>query len=248
MNVKDKVVLVTGGAVGIGEAITTKLARNGAKVVINYNHSETKAKALCEKLSQEGYECSMVQGDVSKLAEAVELVKDVIKKHGKIDILVNNAGITKDQLLLRMTEEDFDQVINVNLKGTWNMIKSVSPSMAKARFGRIINITSVSGVVGNVGQSNYAASKAGIIGLTKSVAREFAKRNITCNAVAPGFIETNMTSVLPESIREHYLSQIPIGRFGKTEEVASMVLFLASEHADYITGQVMHVDGGMVMN
>ena len=248
MNVKNKVALVTGGAVGIGEAITSKLARSGAKVVINYNRSEASAEALCKKLVQEGYECSALQGDVSKLNEASELVKEVINRHGRIDILVNNAGITKDQLMLRMTEDDFDQVINVNLKGTWNMIKSVSPLMAKARFGKIINITSVTGIIGNAGQSNYAASKAGIIGLTKSVAREFAKRNITCNAVAPGFIETNMTEGLPEKIKDYYLSQIPVGRFGKTEDVASMVLFLASEYADYITGQVMNVDGGMVMN
>lgn len=248
MNLKGKVALITGGAVGIGEAITTELARQGAKVAVNYNRSETHAKALCEKLAAEGMECSMFKADISKLNEAAELIKQVIAAYGKIDILVNNAGITKDQLILRMSEDDFDAVINVNLKGTWNMIKSAVPLMAKARYGKIINISSVTGLIGNVGQSNYAASKAGIIGLTKSVAREFAKRNITCNAVAPGFIETKMTDVLPDNIKEYYLSQIPLGRLGKAEDVASLVAFLASENADYITGQVMNVDGGMVMN
>ncbi|MCF7833204.1 MAG: 3-oxoacyl-[acyl-carrier-protein] reductase [Candidatus Marinimicrobia bacterium] len=248
MDFRDKVALVTGGAVGIGKAITSEFARSGAKVLINYHHSETAAKTLCEELALEGLESSMFRADVSKLQEANELVKAVIERYGKLDILINNSGITRDQLMLRMSEEDFDKVIDVNLKGTWNLIKSAVPFMAKARTGKIINITSVTGIVGNAGQSNYAASKAGIIGLTKSVAREFAKRNITCNAVAPGFIETNMTETLPDKIKEYYLSQIPLGRFGKTRDVASMVLFLASEQADYITGQVMKVDGGMVMN
>ena len=248
MNMKDKVAVVTGGAVGIGEGITRQLAEAGAKVVINYNRSEENARVLCEKLSKDGFECSMFRADISKLDGSAALIKFVVDTYGKIDILVNNAGITKDQLLLRMTEKDFDKVIEVNLKGTWNMIKSASPVMAKARYGKIINITSVTGLIGNAGQSNYAASKAGVIGLTKSVAREFAKRNITCNAVAPGFIKTNMTDILPEKIKEYYLSQIPLGRLGKTDDVASLVLFLASEHADYITGQVMNVDGGMVMN
>ena len=248
MNFRDKVALVTGGAVGIGEAITTGLAESGAKVVINYNRSKEKAKELCDRLAKQGYECAMFKADVSKLDEASALIRETVNKYGKIDILVNNAGITKDQLMLRMSEEDFDKVINVNLKGTWNTIKSAVPVMAKARTGKIINISSVTGIIGNAGQSNYAASKAGIIGLTKSVAREFAKRNITCNAVAPGFIETSMTETLPEKIKEYYLSQIPLGRFGKTQDVASMVLFLASDYADYITGQVMKVDGGMVMN
>jgi len=248
MNFRDKVALVTGGAVGIGEAITIRLAESHAKVVINYNRSEEKAKLLCDRLEKQGCECAMFKADVSNLKEASALVRETINKYGKIDVLVNNAGITKDQLMLRMSEEDFDTVISVNLKGTWNMIKSTVPFMAKARAGKIINMTSVTGIIGNAGQSNYAASKAGIIGLTKSVAREFAKRNITCNAVAPGFIETNMTETLPEKIKEYYLSQIPLGRFGNTQDVASIVLFLASEYADYITGQVMNVDGGMVMN
>ncbi len=248
MNLKDKVALVTGGASGIGEAISTKLAKEGAHVIVNYNHSEAKARALCEKLTQEGLICSSYQGDVSKFEETQTLAKKIISNHGKIDILVNNAGITKDQLLFRMTEDDFDRVIETNLKGSWNMIKAVSMPMSKAKFGKIINITSISGVMGNAGQTNYSASKAGLIGLTKSVAREFAKRNITCNAVAPGFIETNMTAELPESLKEKYIQQIPVGRYGHAEDVASLVNFLVSNEANYITGQVVHVDGGLVMN
>lgn len=248
MNINGKIALVTGGASGIGEAISSLLAKSGATVIINYNRSETKAKALCEKLSQEGLKCSIHKADVSVYEETQALVEEVIKEYGKIDILVNNAGITKDQLLFRMTETDFDQVISTNLKGTWNMIKSVSPYMSKARYGKIVNITSIAGVIGNAGQTNYAASKAGVIGLTKSVAREFAKRNITCNAVAPGFIETKMTAVLPDNIKEKYLQQIPIGRYGQPKEVASMVLFLASNYSEYVTGQVVHIDGGLVMN
>ncbi len=247
MDLKGKTALVTGGASGIGEAISSLLAKNGATVIINYNHSETKAKALSAKLSQDGLKCSIYKADVTAYKETQALVEEVIKEYGKIDILVNNAGITKDQLLFRMTEEDFDQVISINLKGTWNMIKSASPYMSKARYGKIVNITSIAGVTGNAGQTNYAASKAGVMGLTKSVAREFAKRNITCNAVAPGFIETKMTAVLPDSIKEKYLQQIPIGRYGQPEEVASMVLFLASDYSEYVTGQVVHVDGGLVM-
>jgi 3-oxoacyl-[acyl-carrier protein] reductase len=247
MNDNKKVAVVTGGAGGIGEAIALQFAQQGAAVVINYRRSEAKAAALCEKLTREGMECSAVHCDVSSFAAAQAMVAEVLEKYGKIDILVNNAGITRDRLMLRMSEEDFDDVIATNLKGSWYMIKAVSVPMLKARYGKIVNITSVSGVTGNAGQANYAASKAGVIGLTKSVAREFAGRNITCNAVAPGFIGTAMTAGLPEKIREKYLQEIPAGRYGRSEDVASLVCFLAGDDANYITGQVIHVDGGLVM-
>jgi 3-oxoacyl-[acyl-carrier protein] reductase len=247
MDFKNKVALVTGGASGIGETISTKFAQLGATVII-YDMDEIKAKELCKKLIDAGMKCAVYKADVSSFADMQSITKEVINEYGKIDILVNNAGITKDNLMLRMSEDDFDRVININLKGTWNMIKAVTPFMAKARYGKIINIASVSGVMGNAGQANYAASKAGVIGLTKTVAREFSKRQVTCNAVAPGYIETKMTEILPESVKEHYLQEIPLGRYGQVEDVASLVLFLASENADYITGQVVHVDGGLAMN
>ncbi len=248
MNVEGKIALVTGGAVGIGEAISTRLAEKGATVIVNYMHSGTQALALCEKLTAEGFSCLPMGADISSLAAAQALVEEVVARYGKLDILVNNAGITKDQLILRMSEADFDTVIAVNLKGTWNMIKAASPHMVRARYGKIVNISSVSGVAGNAGQANYAASKAGIIGLTRSVAREFAKRGITCNAVAPGYIETRMTAALTDAQKEKYLEQIPMGRCGQADEVASLVLFLASDRSNYITGQVLHIDGGLIMN
>ncbi|RKY56689.1 MAG: beta-ketoacyl-ACP reductase [Candidatus Neomarinimicrobiota bacterium] len=247
MNLDGKIALVTGGASGIGEAISVQFARKGATVII-YDMDEVKAKALCDQLSQEGLKCEAYKVDVSSYDDTQATAKVLKEKYGKIDILINNAGITRDQLMLRMSEDDFDKVLDVNLKGTWNMIKSVVPFMTKARYGKIINLASVSGLIGNAGQANYSASKAGIIGLSKSVAREFSKRNITCNAVAPGYIETKMTESLPDSVKEHYLKEIPLGRYGQVEDVASLVLFLASKHADYITGQVVHVDGGMVMS
>ena len=247
MRFKGRVALVTGGAAGIGETISRELAAEGATVII-YDMDEVKANELCDELKNEGKSCEAYKVDVSSFEATQALAKELKEKHGKIDILVNNAGITRDQLLLRMSEQDFDKVLEVNLKGAWNMIKSVVPFMTRARYGKIINMASVSGLIGNVAQANYSASKAGLIGLTKSVAREFAKRNITCNAVAPGFIETKMTEVLSDEVKEHYLNEIPLGRYGQVEDVANVVLFLASEQADYLTGQVLHVDGGMVMS
>lgn len=247
MDMQGKITLVTGGASGIGETISRLFAKNGAMVII-YDMDEAKANELKNELVSEGLKCEAYKVDVSSFIATQALGKELKEKFGKIDILVNNAGITKDQLMLRMSEEDFDKVLDVNLKGSWNMIKSVVPYMTKARYGRIINIASVAGLIGNAGQANYSASKAGLIGLTKSVAREFGKRNITCNAVAPGYIETKMTEILPDSVKEHYLKEIPLGRYGQVGDVASVVLFLASEHANYITGQVLHVDGGMVMS
>ncbi len=247
MDFKDKVALVTGGASGIGETISRQFAEEGATVII-YDMDEAKANELCNELAVKGQKCEAYKVDVSSFETTQAIAKELKEKHGKIDILVNNAGITKDQLVLRMSEEDFDKVLDVNLKGSWNMIKSIVPFMTRARYGRIINMASVSGLIGNIAQANYSASKAGLIGLTKSVAREFAKRNITCNAVAPGFIETKMTEVLSDEVKEHYLKEIPLGRYGQVEDVANIVLFLASDKADYLTGQVLHVDGGMVMS
>ncbi|MBN2503888.1 MAG: 3-oxoacyl-[acyl-carrier-protein] reductase [Bacilli bacterium] len=247
MKLEGKTALVTGGASGIGEAISIILGEAGARVVVNYNHSETKARNIVAKLQQSGHQALCYQADVSEFEQAKALVEHAFEAFGNIDILVNNAGITKDQLLLRMSEEDFDLVLKTNLKGTWNMVKLITPMMAKNRFGRIINIASVAGLTGNAGQVNYAASKAGVIGLTKSVAREFAKRNVTANSIAPGFIETLMTEKLPLETKEKYLKEIPLGRFGKPEDVAKVVLFLASDEACYITGQTLNVDGGLVM-
>lgn len=248
MDLRGKTAIVTGGAVGIGEAVSSALARHGANVLINYHHSREEAEALCNKLGDEGCTCFVHAADVASAEEVNGMIKACIEHYGKIDILVNNAGINRDQLLLRMSENDFDDVIKTNLKGSWNTIKAVALHMSKARYGKIINISSVAGVSGSPGQTNYAASKAGLIGLTRSVAREFARRNITCNAVAPGFVETMMTVKLSDEVREKYLQQIPLGRYGKPEDVAALVLFLASGMSDYITGQVIQVDGGLIMN
>ncbi|MDD3113743.1 MAG: 3-oxoacyl-[acyl-carrier-protein] reductase [Candidatus Izemoplasmatales bacterium] len=248
LNLAGKIALITGGASGIGAAISTQLAALGAIVVIHYNQAERKALALLDKLHSSGYMASTYQADITINDDIKGMIEQVIKQYGRIDILINNAGITRDQLILRMTEEEFDQVLAVCLKGTWNMIRTVIPHMSKARYGRIVNIASISGVTGNIGQANYAAAKAGILGLTKSVAREFAKRNITCNVVAPGLIETQMTAEMPQDIIEKLRGQIPLGRLGKPNEVASLVAFLASDESAYITGQTIHVDGGMVMN
>lgn len=242
-----KVALVTGAGRGIGKAIALKLSSLGAAIVINYRSSEKEAKELIDEITDFGGKAEAVQGDVSKIKDAEKVVKFAAEKFGKLDILVNNAGITKDTLLLRMKEEDFDKVIEVNLKGVFNCTKHASSIMLKQKSGKIINISSVIGLAGNAGQANYAAAKAGIIGFTKSVAKELGARGITVNAVAPGFIATDMTEVLSHKIKEKLIENIPLRKLGSPEDVANLVAFLASDNANYITGQVINVDGGMVM-
>lgn len=244
---EGKVAVVTGASRGIGRAIAVKLASMGAFVVINYNGSEERAREVKQEIEAENGAAAICQCDVSDYGQCETFIQNVIKEYGHIDILVNNAGVTHDGLLMKMTEEDFDRVVDTNLKGAFNTIRFASRQMLKQKSGRIINMSSVVGVTGNAGQANYAASKAGIIGLTKAAARELASRGITVNAIAPGFIETDMTSVLPEKVREASVAQIPLGGFGKPGQVAAAAAFLASEDAGYITGQVLHVDGGMVM-
>lgn len=244
---EGKIAVVTGASRGIGKAIAKKLANLGATVVVNYNGSEAKAQEVAEEITQAGGKAEIVQCNVADYAACEEFIKAVIEKYGKIDILVNNAGITKDGLLMRMSEEDFANVIDINLKGTFNCMRFVSRQMMKQKSGRIVNMSSVVGVCGNAGQVNYAASKAGVIGMTKSAAKELASRGITVNAIAPGFIETDMTSVLSEKVKEEAAKQIPLGHFGKDEDIAEAVAFLVSDGAKYITGQVLHVDGGMAM-
>lgn len=239
--------LVTGASRGIGRSIALALAEAGANVAINYAGSEAAAQAAADEIRALGVEAIIIQGNVGKSEQAENLVKEVIGVWGRIDILVNNAGITRDNLLMRMKEDEFDQVIETNLKGVFNCLKSVSRPMMKQRFGRIINISSVVGVLGNAGQANYVAAKAGVIGLTKSSARELASRGITVNCVAPGFIDTDMTRELPEDLREKMVGDIPLARLGQPEEIAKVVVFLASEGASYMTGQTLHVDGGMYM-
>ena len=245
MEETKKVALITGGSRGIGKEIAKKFAIKGYNIVINYVSENTDLNKLKEEFKET--EVLFVKTDVTNYESCENMVKKAIEKFGKIDVLVNNAGITKDGLLMRMKEEDFDKVIKVNLKGTFNMTKNVIPYMMKQRNGRIVNIASVVGVTGNAGQANYAASKAGIIGFTKTVARELASRNILANCVAPGFIKTDMTDVLSETVKENIHSQIPLNKMGEAKEVASAVYFLASEENTYITGQVLNVDGGMVM-
>ena len=247
MVLENKVALVTGASRGIGRQIAISLAKEGAQVIVNYNGSAAKAEEVVNLITEAGGRAEAVQCNVSEYDKAEELMKYIIGKYGRVDILVNNAGITRDNLLMKMTEEEFDAVIDINLKGTFNCIKHLSRQMLKQKGGRIINISSVSGVMGNAGQANYCASKAGVIGLTKSVARELASRGIPCNAVAPGFIETEMTDVLSDSVKEAMNAQIPMKCFGNTEDIAGTVVFLASDAARYITGQVINVDGGMAM-
>jgi 3-oxoacyl-[acyl-carrier protein] reductase len=247
MSLSGKVALVTGGARGIGRATVLELAKSGADVAINYSGSEAAAKQVAEEVESLGRKAVIIQANVADSASVGEMVKKVVDEFGKLDILVNNAGITKDNLIMRMKEEEWDAVIDVNLKGVFNCIKAVTRQMMKQRSGRIINISSVVGVMGNPGQANYVAAKAGVIGLTKTTARELASRGITVNAVAPGYIETDMTSKLGEDVKEGMLSMIPLARLGYPEDIAKTVRFLCSEDASYMTGQTLHVDGGMVM-
>jgi 3-oxoacyl-[acyl-carrier protein] reductase len=242
-----RVALVTGAARGIGQTIAVALAQPNLKLYINDVTPPETAGDTIRECEAKGAAAAYLQFSVADLAQVEQAVDGIIKESGRLDILVNNAGITRDQLLVRMKEEDWDQVLAVNLKGAFNCLKAVAKPMIKQRAGRIINISSVVGIMGNAGQANYVASKAGLVGLTKSAARELASRNITVNAVAPGFIETAMTQNLPEKTRELMLGQIPLNRFGSPEEVAHAVAFLASDQAAYITGQVLHVNGGMLM-
>lgn len=241
---KNKTVIVTGAAKGIGRAIALRFAKEGCNIVLNYRSNVS--DELIEEIKSYGVECLPFKADVSVYSEAETLIKESKKHFGSVDVLVNNAGITRDMLIMRMSEDEFDSVINTNLKGTFNTIRHVSSVMLKQKSGAIINLSSVVGLMGNVGQANYAASKAGVIGLTKSTARELAARGITCNAIAPGFIETDMTAVLKDDVKEAMLNTIPLKRFGQAEDIAEAAVFLAKNR--YITGQVLNVDGGMVMN
>ncbi|MCM0650321.1 3-oxoacyl-[acyl-carrier-protein] reductase [Clostridium swellfunianum] len=242
-----KVAVVTGAGRGIGRAIAVKLAQLGASIVINYRSSAKEAEDVVSEIRNCGGKAEMVQGDVSSFDEAEKVIKFAVENFGRLDILVNNAGITKDTLLLRMKEDDFSKVLDINLKGVFNCTKHASNIMLKQKSGRIINISSVIGLIGNAGQANYAAAKAGIIGFTKSVAKELGTRGITANAIAPGFITTDMTEVLSDKVKEKLLENVPLKRLGSPEDVANLAAFLASENASYITGQVINVDGGMVM-
>lgn len=247
MEFSEKVALVTGASRGIGRSIALKLAANGAKVAINFAGNLAKAEEVKNAIEANGGGALLVQGDISDFEKVSGIVKNVVDTWGRIDILVNNAGITRDNLLLKMSEKDFDEVIATNLKGVFNCTKAVTRLMMKQHSGRIVNMASVVGLMGNAGQANYSAAKAGIIGFTKSAAKEFAPRGITVNAVAPGFIATDMTDAIPEKIKTGLIEKIPMGRIGDPEDVANAVLFLVSEKAAYITGQVISVDGGMAM-
>jgi len=247
MLLDGKVALITGASRGIGRAIAIEMAKAGARVVINYAGNAAAAKEVEELITNNGGQAMAIQADVAKAEDMDGLVKQTVDKFGRIDILINNAGITRDNLLMRMKEEDWDAVINTNLKGVFNCTKAVSRIMMKQKSGKIINMTSVVGLMGNAGQANYAAAKAGVIGFTKSMAKELASRGITVNAIAPGFITTDMTAVLSDQVKSDLTTKIPLGRLGTPEDISAAVLFLSSEAANYITGQTLNIDGGMVM-
>ncbi|MCY7563045.1 3-oxoacyl-[acyl-carrier-protein] reductase [Bacillus safensis] len=244
----NKTAVITGASRGIGRSIAIDLAKSGANVVVNYSGNEAKANEVVDEIKALGQQAFAVKADVSNAEEVQAMMKQAIDTFGSIDILVNNAGITKDNLLMRMKENEWDDVININLKGVFNCTKAVTRQMMKQRSGRIINLASVVGVCGNPGQANYVAAKAGVIGLTKTTAKELATRHIAVNAVAPGFISTDMTDKLDENVQTEMLKQIPLARFGAPEDISNVVVFLASEGAGYITGQTIQVDGGMVMS
>jgi 3-oxoacyl-[acyl-carrier protein] reductase len=247
MDFTDKIAVVTGSSRGIGRAIAERLAGGGAKVVVNYRGNEAAAKEVVAHIKANGGDAIAVQADVSIVAEAEALIEAAKKAFGRIDILVNNAGTTRDTLIMRMSEEDWDVVIDTNLKGTFNCIKAVTRQMMRQKYGRIVNITSVAGIAGNAGQANYASAKAGLIGLTKTVAKELGSRGITCNAVAPGFVPTDLTASLPEELIQQAVERTPLGRTGTAEDMAAAVAFLASDEASYVTGQVLAVDGGLAL-
>lgn len=247
MQLKEKTAIITGASRGIGRTIALFFAKEGANVIINYSNNEKAAMDVVKEAMEYGVKAYAIKANVSNFCEVEKLVEKVLNEFGSIDILVNNAGITKDNLLIKMTEEDFAKVLDINLKGTFNFTKAVSRIMIKQRRGKIINIASVVGIIGNAGQSNYAAAKAGIIGFTKSIAKELASRGINVNAIAPGFIETDMTAVLGDKIKAELINAIPMKKPGKPEDVANAAVFLASEQSNYITGQVINIDGGMVM-
>ena len=242
-----RVAMVTGATRGIGKEIALELAQNGLDIAINYRSMQEGMEDLKKEIEAYGVRCEFVGADVANFEQCENMVKETVEKFGKIDILVNNAGITKDGLIMRMKKEDFEAVIDINLIGTFNVTRNVIPYMIKQKSGRIINVSSVVGVAGNAGQTNYSASKAGVIGFTKSLAKEVASRNILVNAIAPGFIDTDMTKVLSDNVKEGINAQIPLRRMGSPKEVAKVVKFLASEDSSYITGQVINIDGGMVM-
>jgi len=248
MSFVDKVAVVTGSSRGIGRAIALRLAEGGAKIVVNYKGNEAAANEVVERIRAAGSKAIAVQADVSQTAEAEALINAARKAFGRIDILINNAGTTRDTLIMRMSEEDWDIVLDTNLKGAFNCIKAVSRQMMRQRYGRIVNVTSVAGLVGNAGQANYASAKAGLIGLTKTVAKELGSRGITCNAIAPGFVPTDLTASLPEELIGQAVERTPLGRTGTPEDMAAAVAFLASDDASFITGQILAVDGGLAIS